>query len=88
MTSKEETVYKFIWQIFIVIFLAGGGWVTLNNVEADVQENKELIDKQEKRDDGVDKKLERIETTQKHITTELDKQDAKLDAILEELRKK
>jgi len=83
----EQPLQRYFLQFIILVFLAGGGWMTLDSVKALADENKNKIELQEKRDDEVDKKLTRIETIQERVVVELDEQDKKLDEILEELRK-
>lgn len=83
-----EVMIKYVWQIIVVVFLAGGGWVTMNSLADDVKENSARIEAKEERDDKVDQKLTKLATTQEHIKAELDKQGEKLDAILDELRKR
>jgi len=85
--KHEAPLQRYFLQFIILVFLTGGGWMTLDSVKAMAEGNQNKIELQEKRDDEVDKKLERITVTQEHIKEELDEQDEKLDEILEELRK-
>jgi len=82
----EAPLRRYFLQFIILVFIAGGAWITLDNVEAMAEDNRDKIELQEKRDDDVDKKLERITVTQEHIKEELDDQGEILDEILKELR--
>lgn len=79
---------KYIWQLIVVIFLAGGGWITLSTVQAQTEENKKKIEEVEKVEANTEKRLERMEVTQEYIKKELDAQDKKLDKILDKLEER
>lgn len=90
----ESPFRKYALQLITVVFLAGGGWVTIDKIDALAEENKEKVEKLEgeQRDDG--ERLIRIETKQEQtqdaieeIKAEQAVQREKLDQILEELRR-
>jgi hypothetical protein len=85
---SESFFHKYIFQIITLIFLAGGGWITLNNVEALAQDNKEQIEEDQEVTRGINEKVIRIETKQEAIENQVEENGDKLDQILEELRKR
>ena len=93
--EKESFWHKYVLQLVIIIFVAGGGWVTLSNVEALAQENKVAIEQEKDSNAAIKQKLLEVEITQDFIqekveeTKELSKENSrKLDEILKEIRKK
>lgn len=92
--TAEQPLRKYGIQLLTLVFLAGGGWVTLDSVKAVAEENKEAIEAESQEADAVKEKLIRIEITQEHIKDDLEEakelaeeNSDKLDAILQELRK-
>lgn len=92
--EREQFWQKYIFQIIIIIFMAGGGWITLSNVQALAEDNKEAIEEAKEEANDVTEKLARIETKQEYIQRDLEQakevaraNSEKLDRILEELRK-
>ena len=79
---------KHILQIAAIIFLAGGGWMTLSQVQAVAEENKEKIEIEIARSQEIEKKLVRIETKQELIAEDVDDVQDKLDTILEAIRER
>ena len=81
--------FKMEWllQIITIVFLAGGGFVTLDNVKALAEENKEDIAEDKKTVAAIEKKLVAIEVKQEDIKEDLEEQDKKLDKILEKLER-
>jgi septal ring factor EnvC (AmiA/AmiB activator) len=93
IADAESPFQKYILQIVMLIFVAGGGWVTLSNIEAMAEDNKKKIEQQAQADHQVEKKLERIAERQESLKEDVeelkkdnDKLDNKLDQILDELR--
>lgn len=90
--KKEQFVQKYVFQLVTIIFLAGGGWMTLNNIQALAEENKASIEKvkqeEQARDSKSEYRLTRLETRQEEILKNQDEQNHKLDEILKELRNK
>lgn len=85
--EKESFVQKYVFQLLAIIFVAGGGWMTLDNVKALAEDNKEAIEQQEQDTGDVKEKLARIETTQEHIKDELEEQKELTQEVLREIRK-
>ena len=79
---------KHILQIAAIIFLAGGGWMTLSQVQAVAEENKAKIELENARSQEIEKKLVRIETKQELIAEDVDDVQDKLDTILEAIRER
>jgi len=90
--NAEKPLQKYILQLITIVFLAGGGWMTLNSVQALAEDNKEAITTEAEKTNEIDKKLVRIETTQEQMKAQLDKaartaeaNARKLDQILNKL---
>lgn len=83
--KAESPLNKYILQIITIVFLAGGGWMTLDGVQALAEDNAEKIEHEEKQLVEQDKKLIRIETRQEQMKEKLEEQDDKLDKIIEKL---
>ena len=79
---------KHILQIAAIDFLAGGGWMTLSQVQAVAEENKAKIELESARSQEIEKKLVRIETKQELIAEDVDDVQDKLDTILEAIRER
>jgi uncharacterized protein YoxC len=86
--KSESFWHKYALQIAIIVFMAGGGWITLANVQALAEDNKTEIEKEQERAQEIEKKLVRIETKQEQIAEDVDEVQEKLDAILEAVRRK
>lgn len=87
IASAESFFNKYVLQIALMVFIAGGGWITLENVDALAQENKEAISEEKERAQEIEKKLVRIEVKQEQISKELEENQQKLDAILQAVQK-
>lgn len=90
--NAEKPIQKYVFQIITIAFLAGGGWLTLDSVQALAEDNKEAIEAEAKKTNDIDKKLIRIETTQEQMKRQLDEaartakeNQRKLDQILNKL---
>jgi len=87
IAQSESFWHKYILQIVLIVFVAGGGWVTLSNVQALADENKSEIVAEKVRAQDIEKKLVRIETKQEALADDVDKVQEKLDKILEAVNK-
>ena len=87
IAQSESFWHKYILQIVLIVFVAGGGWVTLSNVQALADENKSEIVAEKVRAQDIEKKLVRIETKQEALAEDVDKVQEKLDKILEAVNK-
>ena len=87
IAHAESFFNKYVLQIALMVFIAGGGWITLENVDALAQENKEAISEEKERAQEIEKKLVRIEVKQEQISKELEENQQKLDAILQAVQK-
>jgi len=87
IAQSESFWHKYILQIVLIVFVAGGGWVTLSNVQALADENKTEILAEKDRAQDIEKKLVRIETKQEALAEDVDKVQEKLDKILEAVNK-
>jgi outer membrane murein-binding lipoprotein Lpp len=92
IAKAESPLNKYLLQLITLVFLAGGGWMTLSNVQALADENKAKIEQAATSTATIEKKLVRIETTQEQMKQQLDeaaktaKENArKLDQILNKL---
>jgi len=92
IAKAESPVQKYFIQLIMLVFVAGGGWMTLDSVKALAEENKEAIAEENKEVADIDKKLVRIETTQEQMKEQLEKaaktaeaNARKLDQILNKL---
>ena len=74
---------KHLLQVIAVGFLAGGGGMTLSQVQAIADDNRTKIEEEQERSQEIEKKLVRIETKQEQIAEDVDKVQDKLDTILE-----
>ena len=74
---------KHLLQVIAVVFLAGGGWMTLSQVQAIADDNRTKIEEEQERSQEIEKKLVRIETKQEQIAEDVDEVQEKLDTILE-----
>ena len=90
--NAEKPVQKYIFQLITIVFLAGGGWITLDSVQALAEDNKEAISEEHTKSVEIDKKLVRIETTQEQMKKQLEEasntaeaNSRKLDKILNKL---
>jgi len=90
--AAESPFQKYIVQLIVLIFIAGGGWVTLANVNALAEDNKQAIESEANKTAEIDKKLVRIETTQEQMKKQLEQaartaqeNQRKLDQILNKL---
>ena len=88
VAKAEQPIQKYLVQLLTLIFLAGGGWVTLSNVNALAEDNKARITEQEDRDNEVEKKLVRIEVRQEQIKEDIKEMQETNRQILDEVRKK
>ena len=88
VAKAEQPMQKYLIQLLTLIFLAGGGWVTLSNVNALAEDNKARIEEQESRDNEVEKKLVRIEVRQEQIKEDIKEMQETNRQILDEVRKK
>lgn len=93
--KKEQFWHKYVFQIILLIFVAGGGWVTLDNVQALAEENKQQIAKEKEDTNAIKEDIITIRVTQEYIKRDLElakevakENSDKLDAILNELRKR
>lgn len=87
MVLKSEQFWnKYIFQLIAIVFIAGGGWMTLSNVQALAEDNKDAIQEQERENDLITEKLARIEVTQQHIKDELDEQKELTKEVLEAIK--
>lgn len=80
--KAESPFQKYALQLITIVFLAGGGWFTLDSVKALAEENKTEIEEEQERAQEIEKKLVRIETKQEQIAEDVDEVKEKLDAIL------
>lgn len=87
IVEAESFFNKYALQIVIMIFIAGGGWITLQNVDALAQENKESIEQEKSRAQEIEKKLVRIETQQEQISKDVEENQETLKAILNAVQK-
>ena len=87
IVEAESFFNKYALQIIIMIFIAGGGWITLQNVDALAQENKESIEEEKARSQEIEKKLIRIETQQEQISKDVEENQQTLKAILNAVQK-
>jgi len=87
IAQSESFWHKYILQIVLIVFVAGGGWVTLSNVKALADENKSEIVAEKDRAQDIEKKLVRIETKQEALADDVDEVQEKLDKILEAVNK-
>jgi len=92
IAAAESPFQKYIVQLIVLIFVAGGGWVTLSNVNALAEDNKQAIVDEAAKTNEIDKKLVRIETTQEQMKKQLEQaartaqeNQRKLDQILNKL---
>ena len=92
IAKRESPLQKYGFQILTLIFLAGGGWTTLQSVNALAEDNKQEIAKEVEKTNNIDKKLVRIETTQEQMKKQLEEaadtakeNQRKLDQILNKL---
>ena len=86
--KKSESFWsKYVFQIAIIVFIAGGGWMTLSNVAALAEDNKTEIVNEKTRAQEIEKKLVRIETKQERLAADVDEVQKKLDMILDAVRK-
>jgi len=92
IVAAESPFQKYIVQLIVLIFIAGGGWVTLANVNALAEDNKQAIESEAQKTNEIDKKLIRIETTQEQMKKQLEQaartaqeNQRKLDQILNKL---
>lgn len=90
--NAEKPMQKYVLQLITIVFLAGGGWMTLNTVQALAEDNKEAITTETEKTNEIDKKLVRIETTQEQMKAQLERaartaeaNARKLDQILNKL---
>lgn len=87
VAKAEQPFQKYFLQIVMIIFVAGGGWVTLSNIAALAEDNKEEIEATKEQAQVVENKLVRIETRQEQIIMDIAEQKVISEKILEELRK-
>jgi hypothetical protein len=94
VVTKESPFQKYILQLITLVFIAGGGWVTLDSLGDTVATNETKIEEQDIRDREIDRRIDRIDQNQEHMKEGQDelKQDVKdidnkIDLILDELRK-
>jgi Tfp pilus assembly protein PilN len=92
IVKAESPLQKYFIQVVMLVFLAGGGWMTLDSVSALAQENKEAIAEEHEDVAEIDKKLVRIETKQEQMKAQLERATRtaeanarKLDKILNKL---
>lgn len=92
IAAAESPFQKYIIQLVLLVFVAGGGWVTLQSVTAMAEDNKQAIQDEAAKTNAIDKKLIRIETTQEQMKKQLEEaartaqeNQRKLDQILNKL---
>jgi len=92
IAKAEQPMQKYLIQMITIVFLAGGGWMTLDSVKALAEENKAAISEEHEDVAEIDKKLVRIETKQEQMKAQLEKaaktaeaNARKLDKILNKL---
>ncbi len=88
---KEQFWQKYIFQIVTLAFLAGGVYLTVNNVQAQAEETKAKVEKLEQeasqKELATQQRLTRLETRQDTIISNQEKQNLLLNEILKELKK-
>ena len=94
LAKKESFFQKYVFQIVTIVFLAGTGWMTLDNVKAVADDNKARIEQVKEAqaaknasDAVVAANQATIKEDIKEIKEHIADQDKKLDKILEEVRK-
>jgi uncharacterized protein HemX len=87
IVKAESPLQKYFIQLVMLVFLAGGGWITLASVQALAQENKEAIAQEHEDVAEIDKKLVRIETTQEQMKAQLERAARRAEANARKLDK-
>ena len=82
IAESESFWNKYALQLVILVFIAGGGWVTLSQVQALAEDNKEKIEEDKRTIQEIDRTVIRMETTQKSLVKDVDDIQKKLDEIL------
>jgi len=78
--------HKYLVQMIILVFVTGGGWVTLTNVKAMAEDNRARIEAATDTDDSMERRLIKMEVTQQQIRSEIQEQKQLTKEILQELR--
>lgn len=86
VVAAESFWQKYAIQLIMLVFIAGGGWVTLSEVKALAEENKEKIEQQEDADEDQKIRLTRIETRQEQLIRDVAEQKEISREILREIR--
>ena len=93
--KKESFIQKYGFQILTLVFLAGGGWVSLENIDAIAQDNKTKIERSAEREQDIKQELTAIKVRQEvmkedvsEIKDDLKETKETMQKILEEVKKR
>lgn len=82
--KAEKPLQKYFLQIITIVFIAGGGWFTLDSLAEAVQAQEEVQEKLETKNAELDKKVAVLEANQSHIKDKVDSIDKKIDKLIEQ----
>lgn len=80
--SSEKPFQKYILQIITIVFLAGGGWVTLDTLADGLEAAEQKTEALEDKEAESEKKIAVLEANQKHIKDKVDSIDRKIDQLI------
>ncbi len=85
--KSESFFHKYVFQILTLVFLAGGGWMTLSTREDAVADNETKIEQNQQEAKDTKERLITLETNQKYIAEDVKETKEITQQILEELRR-
>jgi cell division protein FtsB len=85
--KAEKPLQKYGLQALTIVFIAGGGWATLDTLADAVEEQEAKVEAVAAREADDAKKIAVLEANQTHIKEKVDSIDDKLDKLIEQTQR-